>query len=166
MAHLGATCRTVHNGSVDHPPTCTNTKKVVGCQQWHFHPFRNFLNTSSEIELLLPLVPQYGFYRHVKKLHLRSGRKKDASLIIGCFRGVMALQPYWTSGSYPMYGSDIINSLYEISDNLKFSSKEWIAAVARNKVYKSNTNMETTVMANLMRASTKLGSRHVRTVCY
>jgi hypothetical protein len=63
------------------------TKKVVVCQQWHFDPYINFFNIRFEIELLLPLVTQHGFYRHVKKATTRDGPKKDASLILGCFRG-------------------------------------------------------------------------------
>jgi hypothetical protein len=84
-----------------------------------------------------------------KKLQLGSGRKKDATLIIGCFRGVTVLQPYWNKWIVSGIWVEIINSLYDISNNLKFSSKELIAAIARNKVYKSN-NIETTVMANPM----------------
>jgi hypothetical protein len=30
-----------------------------------------------------------------KKLRVATSQKKDASLILDCFRGVMALQPYW-----------------------------------------------------------------------
>jgi hypothetical protein len=69
-----------------------------------------------------------------KKLQLGFGRKKDSSLILDCFCGATVLQPY---------------ILYDIPDDLKFSSKELIAAVARNKLYKSN-NIGTTAMANPM----------------
>jgi hypothetical protein len=99
-----------------------------------------------------------------KKLQLGSGRKKDAPLIIGCFRGVTVLQPYWNKWIVSGIWVEIINSLYAISDDLKFSSKELIAAVARNKVCKSNNIETTAVMANpmgLYKASA-LRSRHVR----
>jgi hypothetical protein len=31
-------------------------KKFVGCRQWHFHPYTNFINPSSQPNLLFPLV--------------------------------------------------------------------------------------------------------------
>jgi hypothetical protein len=55
-----------------------------------------------------------------KKLQLGSGRKKDASLILGCFRGATALQPYWNKWIVSEVWVDIINSMYNIPDNLKF----------------------------------------------
>jgi hypothetical protein len=61
----------------------------------------------------------------------------------------MALQPYSNEWIVPDVWVDIINSHYDIPDDLQFTSKELIAAVARNKVYKSN-NIETTVMVNPM----------------
>jgi hypothetical protein len=84
-----------------------------------------------------------------KKLRLGSGRKKDTSLILGCFCGVTALEPYWNKWIVSDVWVDIINSTYDISEDLKFSSKELNAAVSRNKVYQSN-NIETTMMANRM----------------
>ena len=85
-----------------------------------------------------------------KKLQLGTGQKKDALLILGCFKGAMALlQPYWNKWIVSDVWVDIINSLYDIPDDLQFTSKELIVAVSRNKVYKSN-NIETTAMANPM----------------
>jgi hypothetical protein len=84
-----------------------------------------------------------------KKLQLGTGRKKDASLILGCFRGATALQPYWNKWIVSDVWVDIIESLYDIPDDLQFTSKELIAAVSRNKLYKSN-NIETTAMTNPM----------------
>jgi hypothetical protein len=84
-----------------------------------------------------------------KKLQLASGRKKDASLILGCFRGATELQPYWNKWIVSDVWVDIINSLYDIPDELQFTGKELIASVARNKLYKSN-NIETTTMTNPM----------------
>ena len=84
-----------------------------------------------------------------KKLYLGTGRKKDTALILSCFRGATALQPYWNKWIVSDVWVDIINSLYVLSDDLKFSSKELVAAVARNKVYKSN-NIESTAMTNPM----------------
>ncbi len=82
-----------------------------------------------------------------KELQLGTGRKKDASLILGGFRGATALQPYWNKWIVSDVWVDIINSLYDIPDDLRFTSKELVAAVSRSKVYKSN-NIETTLMAN------------------
>ncbi len=47
----------VPNDAVEHTTTLTNKKKVVGCRQWHFHPYVNFTNSFSEPELLSPLAP-------------------------------------------------------------------------------------------------------------
>jgi hypothetical protein len=58
-----------------------------------------------------------------KKLQLGSGQKKDVTLILSCFRGATALQPYWNEWIVSGVWVEIINSLYEICDDLKFSSK-------------------------------------------
>jgi hypothetical protein len=103
----------------------------------------------------LPLVTQDGFRHHVKKAPAWIRPKKDASLILGCFRGgVVSLQPYWNEWIVLDIWVDIINSMYNIPDNLRFTSKELIASVARNKVYKSN-NIETTKMVNPYKVKTK-----------
>jgi DNA-binding transcriptional regulator YhcF (GntR family) len=84
-----------------------------------------------------------------KKLQLGAGRKKDASLILGCFRGVTALQPYWNKWIVSDVWLEIINSTYDIPDELKFTTKQLIASVARNKLYKSN-NIESIKVVNPM----------------
>jgi hypothetical protein len=56
-----------------------------------------------------------------KKLQLGTGRKKDASLILGCFRGATALQPYWNKWIVSDVWVDIIESLYDIPDDLQFT---------------------------------------------
>ena len=99
---------------------------------------------------MLPLVHQYGYHRHVKKAPARIRPKKRCiAFILACFRGATALQPYWNKWIVSDVWVDIINSLYDIPDDLQFTSKELIASVARNKVYKSN-NIETTTMTNPM----------------
>ena len=84
-----------------------------------------------------------------KKLRIGTGRKKDASLILSCFRNATALQPYWNKWIVSDVWVDIIESIYDIPDDLQFTSKELNTAVSRNKVYRSN-NIETTTMTNPM----------------
>jgi hypothetical protein len=55
-----------------------------------------------------------------KKLQLGSGQTKDVTLILGCFRGATVLQPYWNKWIISNVWVEIINSLYDISDDLKF----------------------------------------------
>jgi hypothetical protein len=75
-----------------------------------------------------------------KKIQLGTGRNKDSSIILGCFCGATALQPYWNKWIVLDVWVDIINSLYDIPDDIQFTSKELIAAVSRNKLYKSKKN--------------------------
>jgi hypothetical protein len=65
-----------------------------------------------------------------KKLQLGTGRKKDALLILGCFHGATALQPYWNKWIASDVWVNIIESLYNIPDDLQFTSKELVAAVS------------------------------------
>jgi hypothetical protein len=64
-----------------------------------------------------------------KKLQLGSGRKKDVTLILGCFRGATALQPYWNKWIVSGVWVEIINSLYDISDDVKFQAKPHLVYV-------------------------------------
>jgi hypothetical protein len=59
-----------------------------------------------------------------KKIGLVAGRKKDASLILDCFRGVTALHPYWNKWIASDVWVGIINNRYDISDELQFSSTQ------------------------------------------
>jgi len=84
-----------------------------------------------------------------KKIYVGTGQKKDASFIVGCFRGAAALQPYWNKWIVSDVWVDVINCTYDISDDLQFSSKELNMAISRNKDYKS-IHIDTTAMANPM----------------
>ncbi len=84
-----------------------------------------------------------------KKLRVATSQKKDASLILDCFRGVTALQPYWNKWIVSDVWVDIIHSRYNLSDKLKFTHKELNTDVFRNKLYKSS-DIEITAIANPM----------------
>ena len=84
-----------------------------------------------------------------KKIRIAPARKKDAALFLDCFRGVTVLHPYWNKWIASDVWVDIINSHYDISDDLKFSSAQLNRAVSRNAQYKSNL-IETTAMTNPM----------------
>jgi hypothetical protein len=145
LAHLGATYHSTKWFCVP-----TNTKKVVGCRQWHFHPYRKLHQYKLRARASFAISSCNMASTVIsKKLRLASGQKKDASLILDCFRGVTALKPYWNKWIVSDVWINIINSRYDISDDLKFSSKELNTAVSRNKQYKSNL-IETTAIANPM----------------
>jgi hypothetical protein len=61
----------------------------------------------------------------------------------------MALQPYWNKWIVLDVCVDIINSRYDMSDDLEFSHKELNTAVSRNKLYKSS-DVVITAIANPM----------------
>jgi hypothetical protein len=83
-----------------------------------------------------------------KKLQLPPGQKTDMSLILDCCGGVLTtLKPFWNKWIFSDVWVEIINSRYDLSDDLMFPGKELTAVIARIKVYKS-TSIEITTMAN------------------
>ena len=83
----------------------------------------------------------------VNKLQIAPGRKRDSSLILDCFRGVTALEPYWNKWIVVDLWVAIINSRYDLEEDLQFSGKELGAAISKNVAFKSH-NIDSTAMTN------------------
>ena len=95
-----------------------------------------------------------------KKIGLAPARKKNASLFLDCFRGVTVRHQYRNKWIASDVWVDIINSHYDISDDLKFSSAQLNTAVSRNAQFKSNLIETTTAVVSpmgLYKASYKVG---------
>jgi hypothetical protein len=84
-----------------------------------------------------------------KKIQLGPGRKKNAALILDCFRDVTKLKQYWNKWIVADVWIDIINERFKICDSLKFKSKELNAAIGRNGAYRSN-QIDATTLPNGM----------------
>jgi hypothetical protein len=82
-----------------------------------------------------------------KKIQLAPGRKKNNALILDCFRDVTRLKQYWNKWIVADVWVDIINDRFDITDSLKFESKELNAAISRNGNYRSN-QIDATTMPN------------------
>ena len=82
-----------------------------------------------------------------KKIQLAPGRKKNSALILDCFRDATQLKQYWNKWIVADVWIEIINDKFDITDSLKFESKELNAAISRNGNYRSN-QIDATTMPN------------------
>jgi hypothetical protein len=140
LAHLCA-AQSSTNGSVDQPPT---RKKLSDVNNGTYTP----TETSSTLAPIQSSVNMASVVMS-KKLRIGTGLGKDASFILDCFRGVTVLQPCWNKWIVSDVWVDIINAHHDPPDDLKFTSKELNAAVARNPQHQSNLT-ETMSMAKPM----------------
>jgi hypothetical protein len=72
-----------------------------------------------------------------KGIQLVSGRKKNASLFLACFRGVIKHAQYWNKWIVVECWIDLINERYEVPEALKFTAGQLSGAVARDAAFKA-----------------------------
>jgi hypothetical protein len=82
-----------------------------------------------------------------KKIQLGSSRKKNASLFLDCFRGVIKHKEYWNKWIVDQCWIDVINERYGMSESMQFTTKELNNAIARNAGYKA-AGIDTVTVAN------------------
>ena len=61
-----------------------------------------------------------------------TGRKKNASLFLDCFRGVTKHREYWNKWIVDKCWIDVIIERYDMPESIRFTAVELNRAIARN----------------------------------
>ncbi len=70
-----------------------------------------------------------------KNLRFATGRKKDTSLFLDCFRDVTVHKQYWNKWISDQCWIDIINERFDIPQSLQFTTRNLNTALSRSKIY-------------------------------
>jgi hypothetical protein len=73
--------------------------------------------------------------RTSKNLRFATGRKKDSSLFLDCFRHVIIHKQYWNKWISDQCWINLINDRFEIPESLQFTKTNLNTALSRNKMY-------------------------------
>jgi hypothetical protein len=84
-----------------------------------------------------------------EKFQFGSGRKKDASLFLDCFRGATKHREYWNKWIVDECWIDIINKRYNMPESIQFTAVELNRAISRNAVFKA-AGIDAVTLANAL----------------
>ena len=108
---------------------------VVNSRRWCFDLYQHhnsFFRDGGFLILLLATMSAIGIS---KNLRFATGRKKDYSLFLDCFRHVIIHKQYWNKWISDQCWINLINERFEIPESLQFTKTNLNTALSRNKMY-------------------------------
>jgi hypothetical protein len=84
-----------------------------------------------------------------EKFQFGSGRNKDASLFLDCFRGATKHREHWNKWTVDECWIDIINKRHDMPESTQFAASELNRAMSRNAMFKA-AGVDAVTLANAL----------------